>query len=115
MRSEGAGSRRRVFLWAIPGESVAGTIAEMSALFFGPPAAQATRLRSVAMPPPAHERTAGPCLPHGRRFKARPQNHARIWISQKLFLIAWAALGAIATIGWLYFIAISFGFIINLL
>jgi hypothetical protein len=35
--------------------------------------------------------------------------------SQKLFLIAWAALGAIATIGWLYFIAISFRFIIDLL
>jgi hypothetical protein len=35
--------------------------------------------------------------------------------SQKLFLIAWAALGAIATIGWLYFIAISFQFIIDLL
>jgi hypothetical protein len=35
--------------------------------------------------------------------------------SQKLFLIAWAALGAIATIGWLYFIAMSFQFIIDLL
>jgi hypothetical protein len=35
--------------------------------------------------------------------------------SQKLFLIAWAALCAIATIGWLYFIAISFRFIIDLL
>jgi hypothetical protein len=35
--------------------------------------------------------------------------------SKKLFLIAWAALGAIATIGWFYFIAILFRFIINLL
>jgi hypothetical protein len=35
--------------------------------------------------------------------------------SQKLFLVAWAALGAIATIGWFYFIAISFRFIIDLL
>jgi hypothetical protein len=35
--------------------------------------------------------------------------------SQKLFLIAWAALGTIATIAWLYFIAISFRFIIDLL
>jgi hypothetical protein len=39
----------------------------------------------------------------------------RVSGSQKLLLIAWAALGAIATIGWFYFIAISFRFIIDLL
>jgi hypothetical protein len=27
---------------------------------------------------------------------------------QKLFLVAWATLSAIATLGWLYFIAMSF-------
>jgi hypothetical protein len=52
---------------------------------------------------------AGPCLPHGR------QTMRVSGFSQKLFLIAWAALGAIATIGWFYFIAISFRFIIDLL
>jgi hypothetical protein len=55
---------------------------------------------------------AGPCFAGAGK---RAQNPMRVsGFSQKLFLIAWAALGTIATIGWLYFIAISFRFIIDL-
>jgi hypothetical protein len=46
-------------------------------------------------------------------FERRPMRVSGF--SQKLLLIAWAALSAIATIGWLYVIAISFQFIIDLL
>jgi hypothetical protein len=92
-----AGSRRRVFLWAIPGESVAGTIAEMSALFLGP----------------------GPTKRRGSAPGSPVIWHRTMHVSglfQRLFLIAWATLSAIATIGWLYFIAMSFfQFIIDLL
>jgi hypothetical protein len=85
----------------------------MSALFIRrlPNTGGPVRSRRSYLGPPA--RVAGPC------FARRPVSERRTMrvsgFSQKLFLIAWAALSAIATIGWLYFIAMSFRFIIDLL
>ena len=67
------------FLGLPGGGSVAGTIAEMSALFFGPPN-QATRCGPVARWPPG-PRGAGPCFAGAGK---RAQNHARIWIFSKV-------------------------------
>jgi hypothetical protein len=85
-------------LGLFPGESVAGTIAEMSALFY--------RLWANGATGPF----TGSHLVFGSAGTMRVSG-----FSKKLFSIAWAALGAIATIGWFYFIAILFRFIINLL
>jgi hypothetical protein len=81
----------------------------MSALFFGPP--EMTRCGPVAIGPPDREG-------RGRALPALVSERRTMRVSgfsQKLFLIAWAALGTIATIGWFYFIAMSFRFIIDLL